>query len=96
MARYRIVHWKDIPSLVEAVDGDDVVRRPLSSRFQELIDAVAMREGASESEAYLEGWGQGPELDRAGGASAVAEAVAAELESEFQNLVVARLSGPFP
>jgi len=95
MARYRIIHWKEIPSLVEAVDGDEVVRLPLSSRFQELIDSVAVREGASETEAYLDGWGQGPELDRAGGASAVAEAVAAELEAGFQGLVETRLQRPF-
>ena len=94
MARYRVVRWKDIPSLVEAIDGDEVVSRPLSSRFQDLIDAVAMREGASEGEAYLEGWEQGPELDRAGGATAVADAVAAELESGFQDLLVARLLKP--
>jgi len=94
MARYRIIHWKEIPSLVEAVDGDEVVRLPLSPRFQELIDTVAVREGASESEAYLDGWGQGPELERVGGARAVAEAVAAELEAGFSDLVETRLQRP--
>jgi hypothetical protein len=58
MARYRIVHWREIPALVEADDGDGTVRRPLSPRFQTLIDAVAMQVGATETEAYLEGWGQ--------------------------------------
>ena len=53
MARYRIVHWKDIPSMVEATEGARAVRLPLSQRFQDLIDAAAMREGASDSEAYL-------------------------------------------
>ena len=91
MARYRILHWKEIPSLVEAYDGDRVVRVPLSQRFQDLIDAVAIREGATETEAYLEGWGQGPELDRSGDPNAVAEAVAAEIEARFPDLVAARL-----
>ena len=68
------------PSLVEATDGDGTVRGPLSPRFQDLIDAVAMREGATESEAYLEGWGQAAETERPGDAETVAEAVAAELE----------------
>jgi hypothetical protein len=94
MARYRITHWKGIPSLVEAVDGDRTVRRPLSARFQEFIDTVAMRDGASATEAYLEGWEQGPERDRPGGAEAVAEAVAAELEAGFDDLVAARLGAP--
>jgi len=94
MARYRIVHWKDIPSVVEAFDGDQTARRPLSQRFQDLIDAVAMREGASETEAYLEGWGQGPDLDRPGAAEAVAEDVAAEIEDRFQELVAKRFLPP--
>ena len=90
MARYRILHWKEIPSLVEAFDSDRVARVPLSQRFQDLIDAVAIKEGATESDAYLEGWGQGPDLDRSGDPDAVAEAVAAEIEARFQDLVAAR------
>ncbi len=96
MARYRIVQWKGIPSLVEAFDGDQVVRVPLSQRFQDLIDAVAMRDGASEADAYLEGWGQGPDLERPGGAKEVALRVAAALEAEFQDLVTKRLLPPPP
>jgi hypothetical protein len=94
MARYRIVYWKDIPALVEALDGGGTARRPLSQRFQDLIDAVAMREGASEAEAYLAGWGPGPEIERAGSAGAVAEAVAAELEAGFEALVARRFPPP--
>ena len=69
MARYRIVHWREIPALVEADDGDGTVRRPLSPRFQTLIDAVAMQAGATETEAYLEGWGQTAETERPGAAA---------------------------
>src|SRR5215813_6879427 len=42
MARYRVVHWQDIPSLVEAAEGDRTAQRQLSQRFQDLIDALAM------------------------------------------------------
>ena len=94
MARYRIVQWRDLPSLVEAMDGPHTVRVPLSQRFQDLIDAVAMREGASESEAYLEGWAPGPEVERLGDAETVAREVAAELEAGFQDLVTRRMLGP--
>jgi hypothetical protein len=96
VAYYRIIHWKQIPSLVEASDGDQVVQRPLSPRFQDLIDAVAMREGASETDAYLEGWGRGPEVERPGVPALVAEQVAAELEAGFPDLVAARLLPPSP
>jgi len=91
MARYRVVAWKDIPAVVEALDGGETVRVSLSPRFQELIDAVAMREGASDSEAYLDGWGQGPDADRPGTADEVAREVAAELEVAFPALAARRL-----
>jgi len=94
MARVRIIQWRDLPSLVEAVEGDETVRVPLSQRFQDLIDAVAMREGATESGAYLDGWAPGPETERPGGAEAAARAVAAELEDGFQDLVLRRFLGP--
>jgi len=90
MARYRIVHWKEIPSLIEAADGDRTARRPLSQKFQDLIDALAMRESATEGDAYLEGWGQSDWLEREGSSDEVAEAVAAELEGGFQALLTKR------
>ncbi|HME96159.1 MAG TPA: virulence factor [Methylomirabilota bacterium] len=94
MARYRIIQWRDLPSLVEAEDGGPTVRVPLSQRFQDLIDAVAMREGATETDAYLEGWAPGPESERPGGAEAVARQVADELEAGFPELVLRRFAGP--
>ena len=94
MARYRIIHWKEIPSLVEAFEGEQVARVPLSQRFQDLIDAVAMREGASETNVYLEGWGQSPDLEHPGSAEDVAKHVAARLEAGFQDVVARRFPPP--
>jgi len=71
VARYRVLRWKDVPSLVEA-DG----------------------EGATESDAYLAGWAQDPDAERPGTAEEVAAAVAAELEADFQDLVMRRFTGP--
>lgn len=93
MARYRVLRWKDIPSLVEAEDAGDTAQVPLSPRFQDLIDALAMREGATEGDAYLEGWGKDPDAERPGSAADVAAAVAAELEEGFGDLVLRRFTG---
>jgi hypothetical protein len=87
VARYQVVRWRGIPSVVEASDEVDTVRLLLSQRFQDLIDGVAMRVGVTGTEAYLEGWGQDAETERPGGARAVAEAVAAELEAAFGDYV---------
>src|SRR5260370_20783847 len=74
MARVRIIQWRDLPSLVEAEEGGETVRVPLSQRVQDLIDAVAMRDGAPESEAYLAGWAPAPHSERPGRAPRLAPA----------------------
>lgn len=56
MAEVQITYWRDIPSLVVAREGEDVVKVPLAQRFQEAIDEAAMRLGDVDSEAYLAGW----------------------------------------
>ena len=94
MARYQILYWKTIPSLVEAFEGDRTARTLLSQRFQDLIDALAMREGATAQETYLEGWQKGSLSERAGSAESVAEAVAAELEASFQELLMKQMLRP--
>ncbi len=86
MAQYRITYWKDIPSQVEAFDGTARVRRLLSDRFQELIDAAAMRQGLIGTAAYLEAWRVGPVLPREGSPGEVAAAVAAELDAQFEEI----------
>ena len=88
-----MIRWKDVPSLVEADGAGGPVRVPLSARFQELIDALAMREGATDTEAYLAGWAQDADAERAGSAEEVASAVAAELEADFLDLARRRLTG---
>jgi hypothetical protein len=94
VARYRIVSWREIPALVEATDDSGgTVQVPLSPRFQDLIDAVAVRDGATESESYLAGWVHGPEAEVPGSAREVAERMAADLEEAFPELV-ARLMRP--
>jgi hypothetical protein len=93
MARYRVLGWREIPSLVEASDAEETVQAVLSPRFQDLIDAIAVRDGATESEAYLAGWAHGPEAELPGSAREVAEQVATDLEQAFATLV-ARLMRP--
>ena len=87
MARYRVVFWREIPSVVEAFEGDCTVRAQLSQRFQDLIDSVAMRAGATSAEAYLDGWRPGAESERPGSPESVADQVAAELEAGFEQLI---------
>ena len=83
MARYQILCWKDIPSVVEATDGQQTEKRQLSDRFQVLIDAVAMQLGLAGTDEYLDQWEHGEEQERPGSAREVADAVVAEIEGRF-------------
>ena len=83
MATYQILCWKDIPSVVEATDGQETAKRQLSDRFQALIDSVAMKLGLAGTDEYLDQWEHGEEQERPGSAREVADAVVAELEARF-------------
>ena len=97
MARIRITYWRDIPVLVTARDDAGEVTVALGPRFQELVDAVAMQTGLSNTEEYLGAWETRAEEDREGSAGDVAQAVAAELEEAFAEIRVRHLrpGGPF-
>ena len=87
MATYEIIAWREIPAVVEARDGGQSVTRPLSERFQALIDAVAMQLGIERSDAYLAEWTRSAAAERPGTPQEVAEAVAAELEGRFPEFI---------
>ena len=87
MATYEIIAWREIPAVVEARDGGQSVTRPLSERFQALIDAVAMQLGIERSDAYLAEWTRSAAAERPGTAQEVADAVAAELEDRFPEFI---------
>ncbi len=91
MAKYSILYWQDIPSMVEAKDENGVHKLQLDRKFQELIDAVAMRNGLAGTDAYLEQWRRGKRVAREGSAEEVATAVKAELEAEFRTIRAAAL-----
>jgi len=94
MATYRIVAWKGIPASVEAEDGTDAVTRQLSERFQMLIDSVAMQLGLEGSEAYIELWNRGEPQERPGTAREVAEAIAADIENRFPQIISTAFNKP--
>ena len=65
--------------------GDDGKRLSgtLPPRYQEEIDRVAMEEGLTGTDEYLEQWQWGPKLQREGVAQEVLVAVLAELDARF-------------
>jgi hypothetical protein len=84
VTRYRILAWRGIPAQVKVFREDGRgVSVPLSDWFIQEIDRVAMREGLTGSDEYLEQWKWSEDLERPGTPEEVAAAVVAELEAEW-------------
>ncbi len=81
MARYQILYWQDVPSVIKAFGGDGgEIKRQLPDWFQQEIDQRAMVQGLTGSDAYLEQWHWGEVEERDGTPEEVLDAVARELE----------------
>ena len=86
MARFQILYWQDVPSLVKAfADDGTTVSRQLADWFQQEIDRRAMAQGLLESSAYLEAWSWGEPEERPGAPDEVLDAVERELEAQHRS-----------
>ena len=93
MTRYRIFYWKHIPSSI-VVEGDGrTIKKQLSQKIQNAIDAYAMASGLTATDQYSAQYKRGAWVERAGAPEDVAEALAAELEAEFAKIEIPRRNG---
>ncbi len=77
-----VISWRDIPAQVTAGKGRNAARVQLSERFQEAIDAAAMRAGLIGTDAYLEEWRR-EALPCGDDLAAEVAATASRLETEY-------------
>jgi len=93
MARYRIFYWKHIPSSI-TVEGDGrTVKKQLSQKLQNAIDAYAMAVGITSSEDYSAQYKRGDWIERDGSPEEVAEVLLSELETEFAKIEIPKRTG---
>jgi len=78
-----IVYWRDIPAQVIVGKGRRGSKMPLSERFEQAIDRVAMKVGAKDADAYMEDWRKAAPYSVEGEPQDVAKAEAARLEAEY-------------
>ncbi|SLN16807.1 virulence factor [Pseudooctadecabacter jejudonensis] len=83
MADVTIVYWRDIPAQVIVGKGRRGVKKQLSERFEQAIDRAAMKSGAAETDDYLAEWRKAPPVPHDGTDAEAAEAVAAQIEAEY-------------
>ncbi len=90
MAKYRIIYWKHIPQSF-TVEGDGrSVKKQLSQKIQDKIDAYAMAVGATSTTDYAKEYKRGQWIERDGSPEEVADALLSELETEFARIEIPR------
>ena len=93
MTRYRIMYWKHIPQSI-TVEGDGrTIKKELSQKIQNAIDAYAMAAGLTSTTDYAKEYRRGAWIERDGSPEEVAEALLSELESEFAKIEIPRRNG---
>jgi Virulence factor len=85
-----VISWRSIPAQVTAGKGRTAARAQLSERFQEAIDAAAMRAGMIGTDSYLEEWRRDTRECGDDLGTEVA-AVAAQLEQDYTDERLERL-----
>jgi hypothetical protein len=93
MTRYRIMYWKHIPQSF-IVEGDGyTVKKQLSQRIQNAIDAYAMAAGLTSTSDYAKEYKRGNWVEREGSPEEVASALLLELETEFAKIEIPNRNG---
>lgn len=93
MARYRIMYWKHIPQSF-TVEGDGrTIKRQLSQKVQDKIDAFAMAEGLTSTSDYANQFNRGDWIEHDGPLEEVADSLLSRLEAESAKIEVPRRNG---
>ena len=90
MTKYRVMYWRDIPQSF-TVEGDGrTVKRELSQKIQNKIDAYAMVIGATSTSDYAKEYKRGGWIERDGSPEEVTDALLAELEAVAASVEIPR------
>ncbi|HEY5729660.1 MAG TPA: virulence factor [Anaerolineales bacterium] len=93
MTKYRIMYWKHIPQSF-TVEGDGrTIKKQLSQKIQDKIDAYAMAEGLTSTSDYAAQYKRGDWIEHNGSPDEVAEALLSQLEAESAKIVVPKRNG---
>ena len=90
MAKHRIMYWKHIPQSI-TVEGDGrTIKKQLSDKIQNKIDAYAMAEGLTSTSDYASQYKRGDWTEHEGAPEDVAETLLSRLEAEFAKIEIPR------
>jgi len=90
MTKYRIFYWKHIPSSIVVQGDGKTIKKQLSQRIQNAIDAYAMAMGMTGTDDYAAQYKRGEWIERDGDPEQVADVLLAELETKFAKIEIPR------
>jgi hypothetical protein len=93
MAKYRIIYWKHIPQSF-TVEGDGrTIKKQLSQRIQDKIDAYAMAEGLTSTSDYANQFKRGGWIEHEGTPDEVTDALLSQLEADAAKIEIPKRNG---
>lgn len=93
MTRYRIMYWKHIPQSFTVEGNGRTIKKQLSQKIQDKIDAYAMVEGLTSTSDYAAQYKRGEWIERDGAPEEVADALLAELEAVAAKIEIPKRNG---
>ncbi len=90
MTKYRVTYWKDIPQSFTVEGNGQTIKKELSQKVQNKIDAYAMALGLTSTTDYAKAYKRGSWVEREGTAEEVAAALLNELEAEAARVEIPR------
>lgn len=93
MARYRIMYWKQFPQSFTVEGEGRTIKKQLSQKVQDRIDAYAMAEGLTSTSDYAAQYKRGDWAERDGSPEEVAEALLSQLEDDAAKIEIPRRNG---
>ena len=93
MARYRIMYWKHIPQSFTVEGEGRTIKKQLSQKIQDKIDAYAMAEGLTSTSDYAAQYKRGDWIERDGTPEEMANALLSELEADAAKIELPRRNG---
>lgn len=88
MTRYRITYWKHLPQSFIVEGEGRTIKRQLSQKVQDKIDAYAMAEGLTSTSDYAAQYQRGDWVEHDGTPEEVADALLSQLEADAAKIEV--------
>lgn len=88
MTKYRIMYWKHIPQSFTVESDGQTIKKQLSEKVQNKIDAYAMAEGLTSTSDYAAQYKRGEWIEQEGSAEEVADALLSQLEADTAKIQV--------